>query len=71
MLLPSTLDGKLTQSNLRTKIAIKMSRVSDKQKDTLEESESEESDVSDEDEAMVDPDREETPDLYRNSSLGM
>ena len=49
-----------------------MSRVSDKHKDALvEESENEESDDSEEDEAMVDPGREETPDLYRNSSLGM
>ena len=56
----------------RTKIAIRMSRVSDKHKDAMvEESESEESEGSDEDDAMVDPDREETPDLYRNSSLGM
>ena len=49
-----------------------MSRVSDKHKDAPEESENdEESSVSDEDEVMGDPDREETPDLYRNSSLGM
>ena len=51
-----------------------MSRASDKQKDsTLDKPESVDSEVSDEDEdaEMEDADREETPDLYRNSSLGM
>jgi E3 ubiquitin-protein ligase HUWE1 len=59
-----------------TKIAIKMSRASDKSKDSAEgkansvgslASEEEEDDGED----MEDAGREETPDLYRNSSLGM
>ena len=58
----------------RTKIAMKMSRVSDKNKELLaEKAESSESDISEDDED--DEDDEETPDteaddsLYRNSSL--
>lgn len=62
---------RLTNVN-RTKVAIKMSRVSDKHKDTLvEEEESIDSDMSEDDEDTEDAEREETPDLYRNSSLGM
>lgn len=51
-----------------------MSRASDKQKDSsLDKTESVDSDISDEDEdeEMQDPAGDETPDLYRNSSLGM
>ena len=49
-----------------------MSRVSDKQKDSVvEEEESVDSELSEEDEDTEDADRDETPDLYRNSSLGM
>lgn len=48
-----------------------MSRVSDKTKETLEEkAESVVSGDSDDDDAE-EPVRENTPDLYRNSSLGM
>ncbi|KAJ7647304.1 hypothetical protein FB45DRAFT_975025 [Roridomyces roridus] len=63
-----------------TKIAIKMSRTSNKTKDAAEgqrvESESsiasddDEDDDDDDEEMQADP-REETPDLYRNSALGM
>ena len=56
----------------RTKIAIKMSRPSDKHKETPpEEPENNDSDLSEEDDDTDDVDAEETPDLYRNSSLGM
>ena len=49
-----------------------MSRVSDRQKDNVvEEEESIDSELSEEYEDAEDADREETPDLYRNSSLGM
>ncbi|KAF9566753.1 hypothetical protein CPC08DRAFT_814629 [Agrocybe pediades] len=56
-----------------TKIAIKMSRNSSKNKDHAKEYESvsEGSEVEDEDEDMDEGNREETPDLYRNSALGM
>ncbi|KAK7057165.1 hypothetical protein R3P38DRAFT_3252330 [Favolaschia claudopus] len=58
-----------------TKIAIKMSRTTNKAKDATEQetAESESSDGSeDEDEEMSQGEgREETPDLYRNSALGM
>ena len=61
--------------SFRTKIAIKMSRASDKQKDSpLDKPESVDSDLSEEDEGdddMEDEGQDETPDLYRNSSLGM
>ncbi|TCD71204.1 hypothetical protein EIP91_011682 [Steccherinum ochraceum] len=68
----SVVAGILRPLEFLTKIAIRMSRVSEKNKDNLvEESESEESEVSEDDDAMADPGREETPDLYRNSSLGM
>ncbi|THH30438.1 hypothetical protein EUX98_g3760 [Antrodiella citrinella] len=68
----SVVAGILRPLEFLTKIAIRMSRVSEKQKDTfVEESASEDDEDSEEDEDMVDPDREETPDLYRNSSLGM
>lgn len=49
-----------------------MSRVSDKHKDTLiEEHESVDTDLSEDEEEGIGAGREETPDLYRNSSLGM
>ncbi|KAJ7218040.1 hypothetical protein GGX14DRAFT_495423 [Mycena pura] len=57
-----------------TKIAIKMSRTSSKNKDAVEgqKADSVSSVGSEEDEEEVeDSDREETPDLYRNSALGM
>ncbi|KAJ7579230.1 hypothetical protein C8J56DRAFT_339945 [Mycena floridula] len=60
-----------------TKIAIKMSRLSNKVKDGADEAkvrEDSESLISDEDEEDEPEDsavREETPDLYRNSALGM
>ncbi|KAJ7132750.1 hypothetical protein C8R43DRAFT_929975 [Mycena crocata] len=57
-----------------TKIAIKMSRTSNRSKDTVEgqKAESVTSMGSEEDEEeMQDTGREETPDLYRNSALGM
>ncbi|KAJ6586954.1 hypothetical protein DFH09DRAFT_1359428 [Mycena vulgaris] len=57
-----------------TKIAIKMSRTSNRSKDTPEgeKAESVASMGSEEDEEeMQDTGREETPDLYRNSALGM
>ncbi|KAF7981836.1 hypothetical protein HWV62_31363 [Athelia sp. TMB] len=64
-----------------TKIAIKMSRASDKAKDSagdkpesvgsLASDEDDEIDEEDEDEEAEDQEREETPDLYRNSALGM
>ncbi|EKM54444.1 uncharacterized protein PHACADRAFT_174950 [Phanerochaete carnosa HHB-10118-sp] len=66
--------GILRPLEYLTKIAIKMSRASDKQKDSpLDKEESIDSEISeeDEDEEMEDADREEAPDLYRNSSLGM
>lgn len=49
-----------------------MSRVSDKHKDNfVEQEESVDSELSDEDDEEDEVDRDETPDLYRNSSLGM
>ncbi|KAJ7188201.1 hypothetical protein C8R46DRAFT_1341056 [Mycena filopes] len=57
-----------------TKIAIKMSRTSNRNKDTAEGQKSETASSSsedDDDEEMQDTGREETPDLYRNSALGM
>ena len=55
----------------RTKVAIKMSRASGKTKD-LPDEDIVDSDVDSEVEDVVSNEaREETPDLYRNSSLGM
>ncbi|KAG6874485.1 hypothetical protein C0995_010395 [Termitomyces sp. Mi166 len=59
-----------------TKLAIKMSRLTSKNKDTVDSSKSEsESSISsadEEDESDIEEEnREETPDLYRNSALGM
>jgi hypothetical protein len=49
-----------------------MSRVSGKIKDSAEgRSESSDSQVSEDGEDLGEIDREETPDLYRNSALGM
>jgi E3 ubiquitin-protein ligase HUWE1 len=58
----------------RTKIAIKMSRSSAKSsKDAAggAKAESAPSSDSEDDEDLEDTGREETPDLYRNSALGM
>jgi len=55
----------------RTKVAIKMSRASGKTKDLPDEDVAD-SDVDSEAEDVAGGEaREETPDLYRNSSLGM
>jgi len=55
----------------RTKVAIKMSRASGKTKDMPDE-DAVDSDVDSEVEDVTSNEaREETPDLYRNSSLGM
>ncbi|KAH7927155.1 hypothetical protein BV22DRAFT_1193856 [Leucogyrophana mollusca] len=59
-----------------TRVAIKMSRASDKAKDSVEGKAESAISVSDDDDDADDievdePGREETPDLYRNSSLGM
>lgn len=65
---------KLGSLSTRTKIAIKMGRSSDKNKDApgkIDTPSSPSSDSEDDEDIDVDNDREETPDLYRNSSLGM
>ncbi|THH06601.1 hypothetical protein EW145_g3974 [Phellinidium pouzarii] len=57
-----------------TKVAIKMGRASDKKKDSQDKKSSTSSPLSSEDEDEDEMDTEgrgETPDLYRNSSLGM
>ncbi|KAH8119411.1 hypothetical protein DFH11DRAFT_1782299 [Phellopilus nigrolimitatus] len=58
-----------------TKVAIKMGRASDKTKENQDKKSSSSSSLSseedDEDDDMDNEGREETPDLYRNSSLGM
>ncbi|KAL6310318.1 hypothetical protein BKA93DRAFT_924556 [Sparassis latifolia] len=55
-----------------SKIAIKMSRVSDKSKDIPDESaDMMDTTLSDEEEAPEEHEGDETPDLYRNSSLGI
>lgn len=48
-----------------------MSKISNKTKEDTAKDYSVASDSSSEDESMVDDAREETPDLYRNSALGM
>ena len=49
-----------------------MSRASGKTKDSIEDKEdSAESDMGSENDDVAEEPREETPDLYRNSSLGM
>ncbi|KAI0081201.1 hypothetical protein K474DRAFT_1768664 [Panus rudis PR-1116 ss-1] len=65
--------GILRPLEYLTKVAIRMSRVSDKHKESIvEDRESMQSDTSSQyADDMIDADREETPDLYRNSSLGM
>lgn len=62
------------QSPRRSKIAIKMSRASDKTKNSEEsKDEMDQESLPDEDdmEDGQDTARDATPDLYRNSSLGM
>ncbi|KAJ7770214.1 hypothetical protein DFH07DRAFT_269298 [Mycena maculata] len=57
-----------------TKIAIKMSRTSNRNKDVVEGQKVESASSlasEDDEEEMQDTTREETPDLYRNSALGM
>ncbi|PCH43593.1 hypothetical protein WOLCODRAFT_75349 [Wolfiporia cocos MD-104 SS10] len=55
-----------------SKIAIKMSRISDKSKDAVEEKvEETDSDISEEDEDTDEQEGDESTDLYRNSSLGL
>lgn len=59
---------------ISTKVAIKMGRATDKNKELQSKANETPSPISsdDEDEEMEMADeREETPDLYRNSSLGM
>jgi len=61
----------VTQTFHRTKVAIKMSRASGKTKDLPDEDVAD-SDMDSEVEGVASNEaREETPDLYRNSSLGM
>ncbi|KAI0644511.1 hypothetical protein C8Q79DRAFT_912719 [Trametes meyenii] len=58
-----------------TKVAMKMSRVSEKTKEIPEEIQTSESDISeeeeDEDDETENPESDEATDLYRNSSLGL
>ncbi|KAI0699215.1 hypothetical protein BC835DRAFT_1412679 [Cytidiella melzeri] len=64
--------GILRPLEYLTKVAIRMSRVSDKNKDSaLQEPEDIDSNNSEDEDDLEDAEREETPDLYRNSSLGM
>ncbi|OCH84897.1 hypothetical protein OBBRIDRAFT_891524 [Obba rivulosa] len=64
--------GILKPLEYLSKIAIKMSRVSDKNREIQEErAESVSSFMSDEEEETADHQGDETPDLYRNSSLGL
>lgn len=62
---------RLLTCSISTKIAIKMSRSSNKNKEDLVKDDSVSAESESEDENMEDDDREETPDLYRNSALGM
>ena len=55
----------------RTKVAIKMSRTSGKTKDLPDENVVDSDGDSEVEDAASNEAREETPDLYRNSSLGM
>lgn len=64
--------------SFRTKVAIKMGRASDKSKAQQEKNvtstaslSTDSSDEDEDDDIDSGMDREETPDLYRNSSLGM
>jgi E3 ubiquitin-protein ligase HUWE1 len=61
--------------NHSTRIAIKMSRASEKAKDggdgKVSQSAASEDEDEDENIDVDDDDREETPDLYRTSALGM
>lgn len=62
-----------SHSLFRTKVAIKMSKASGKGKDADDSklSESTPSSTSEEDQESENEGREETPDLYRNSALGI
>ena len=55
----------------RTKVAIKMSRASGKTKDLPDEDAADSDADSEVEDIAGNEAREETPDLYRNSSLGM
>lgn len=55
----------------RTKVAIKMSRTSGKAKDLPDEDVADSDRDSEVEDMASNGAREETPDLYRNSSLGM
>lgn len=55
----------------RTKVAIKMSRASGKTKDLPDEGVADSDGDSEVEDVASNEAREETPDLYRNSSLGM
>ena len=61
----------MTQTIHRTKVAIKMSRASGKTKDLPDEDVADSDVDSEVEEVTGNEAREETPDLYRNSSLGM
>ncbi|CCM01158.1 uncharacterized protein FIBRA_03206 [Fibroporia radiculosa] len=63
--------GLLRPLNFLSKIAIKMSRVSDKSKESLDEKVEDVESVSSEEDDTTEHDGDETPDLYRNSSLGL
>ena len=55
----------------RAKIAIKMSRASGKNKEGVKKDAGVSSGSEDDDEAIEDGGREETPDVYRHSALGI
>ena len=55
----------------RTKVAIKMSRASGKAKDLPDDGAADSDAGSEVEDVASNEAREETPDLYRNSSLGM
>ena len=67
----------LTCPSYSTKIAMKMSRVSDKnkeiveEKDELSESDIEEEEEDEEEDETEVPENEEASQMYRNSSLGL
>lgn len=56
---------------LRSKVAIKMSKSAGKGKDSIEDVETDSDVSSEEEDDARGPGREETPDLYRNSALGI
>ena len=57
-------------TKFRTKVAIKMSRASGKKEDAKKDA-SVSSGSEDDEETMEDGGREETPDVYRHSALGI